>query len=91
MTREHREAILDQFTRQAVPFSTAPTIRDEQALALLVKASGAGPDDTVLESLLARSFPQPGDADTIREMFHAALEDDNMGIPVHEEESWPTG
>ena len=240
MTRGHREAILDQFTRQAVPFSTSPTIRDEQALALLVEASGAGPDDTVLdvacgggnvvcafaavvrhatgldvtpamldqaralqrekaldnvrwhlgdvlplpfldaafsivtsrfafhhfldpgavlaemrrvcapggrvvvadadasadpakaaafnrmerlrdpsharampraeltdlftsvglpaprlthyqlktdlESLLARSFPERGDADKIREMFHAALEDDNLGIPVHKEE-----
>src|SRR5687767_12948001 len=49
MTAGHRETILDQFTRQAVPFSTAPTIRDEQALSLLVEASGAGPDDTVLD------------------------------------------
>ena len=49
MTRGHREAILDQFTRQAVPFSTSPTIRDEQALVLLVEASGAGPEDTVLD------------------------------------------
>ena len=32
MTAGHREAILDQFTRQAVPFSTAPGIKDEQAL-----------------------------------------------------------
>jgi SAM-dependent methyltransferase len=45
----HRDAILDQFTRQAVPFSTAPGIKDEQALRLLVEASGAGPDDTVLD------------------------------------------
>jgi SAM-dependent methyltransferase len=45
----HRERILDQFTRQAVPFSTAPGIRDEAALRLLVEASGAGPDDTVLD------------------------------------------
>jgi len=49
MTPDHREAILDQFTRQAVPFSTAPTIRDEQALSLLVRTSGAGPGDTVLD------------------------------------------
>jgi ubiquinone/menaquinone biosynthesis C-methylase UbiE len=49
MTRGHREAILDQLTRQAVPFSTAPTIRDEQALAPLIEVSGAGPDDTVLD------------------------------------------
>lgn len=45
----HRDLILDQFTRQAVPFTTAPGIVDEQALALLVEASGAGPDDTVLD------------------------------------------
>ena len=45
----HRELILDQFTRQALPFSTAPGIKDERALELLVEASGAGPDDTVLD------------------------------------------
>ena len=45
----HRERIVDQFTRQAVPFSGAPGIKDERALALLVEASGAGPDDTVLD------------------------------------------
>jgi SAM-dependent methyltransferase len=45
----HREAILDQFTRQAVPFATAPSIRDEAALRLVVDFSGAGPDDTVLD------------------------------------------
>jgi len=57
----HRDRILDQFTRQAVPFSTAPAIRDEAALALLVEASGAGPDDTVLDvacgpGLVVRAF-----------------------------------
>ena len=45
----HREAILDQFTRQAVPFATAPGIQDETALRLVVEFSGAGPDDTVLD------------------------------------------
>ncbi len=45
----HRDRILDQFTRQAAPFSTAPAIKDEQALRLLVESSGAGPDDTVLD------------------------------------------
>jgi SAM-dependent methyltransferase len=45
----HREAILDQFTRQAVPFATAPSIRDEAALRTVVDFSGAGPDDTVLD------------------------------------------
>ncbi|HJW70523.1 MAG TPA: methyltransferase domain-containing protein [Candidatus Binatia bacterium] len=45
----HRDRILDQFTRQALPFSTAPGIRDEAALQLLVETSGAGPDDSVLD------------------------------------------
>ena len=45
----HRDLILDQFTRQATPFSTAKTIADEAALRLLVEFSGAGPGDTVLD------------------------------------------
>jgi ubiquinone/menaquinone biosynthesis C-methylase UbiE len=45
----HRAAILDQFTRQAVPFATASGIQDEAALRLVVEFSGAGPDDTVLD------------------------------------------
>jgi ubiquinone/menaquinone biosynthesis C-methylase UbiE len=45
----HRDQILDQFTRQAVPFSTAAPIRDENALRLVVEATGAGADDTVLD------------------------------------------
>jgi SAM-dependent methyltransferase len=57
----HRERILDQFTRQALPFSTAPGIKDERALELLVETSGAGPDDTVLDvacgpGLVVRAF-----------------------------------
>jgi ubiquinone/menaquinone biosynthesis C-methylase UbiE len=45
----HRDLILDQFTRQATPFSTATTIASEEALRLLVDACGAGRDDTVLD------------------------------------------
>src|SRR5881409_1690221 len=45
----HRDLIVEQFTKQAVPFSTAPGIRDEAALRLLVEFSGAGPDDTALD------------------------------------------
>ena len=45
----HRDLILDQFGRQAVPFSTAPGIKDEQALRLIVEATGARPEDTVLD------------------------------------------
>jgi ubiquinone/menaquinone biosynthesis C-methylase UbiE len=49
MSTTHHESILDQFTRQAIPFSTAPSIKDETALQLLIGASGAGPTDTVLD------------------------------------------
>ena len=45
----HRDAILDQFTRQAVPFATAPSIKDEAALRTVVEFSGVGPEDTVLD------------------------------------------
>ena len=45
----HESLILDQFTRQAIPFSTAKTIADEKALQLLLDAVGARSDDTVLD------------------------------------------
>ena len=45
----HQDLILDQFTRQAAPFSTAKTITDETALRLLVDFSGAGPEDAMLD------------------------------------------
>ena len=45
----HRDTILDQFTRQAVPFATAPGIKDEAALTLALEFSGVGADDTVLD------------------------------------------
>jgi SAM-dependent methyltransferase len=35
----HRELILDQFTRQATVFSTAPAITDEDALRMIVEAA----------------------------------------------------
>ncbi len=46
---EHRESILDQFTRQATPFSTSAAIKDEAVLRLVVEFAGAGPQDTVLD------------------------------------------
>jgi len=45
----HEERILDQFTRQAMPFSTANAITDANALRLIVAAAAPGPDDTVLD------------------------------------------
>src|SRR5215467_14336640 len=45
----HQELILDQFTRQATVFSTAPAITDERALQMIVEAARAGPNDTALD------------------------------------------
>ena len=45
----HRDLVLDQFSRQAAPFSASPHIRDEAALRLVVAWSGAGSDDTLLD------------------------------------------
>src|SRR5579864_6039495 len=61
MATEHKEHILDQFTRQAVPFATAAAIRNEDALNRIVKMAEAGPNDTVLDvacgpGLLACAF-----------------------------------
>lgn len=49
MSQPHQELILDQFTRQAFPFSTAKAIANDDALRLLVAQSGAGPNDTLLD------------------------------------------
>src|SRR5438270_8875389 len=49
MSSEHRAQILDQFTRQAVPFSTAPAIRNPEALERIVEMAEAHPGDTVLD------------------------------------------
>jgi SAM-dependent methyltransferase len=45
----HQDLILDQFTRQATVFSTAPTITDEDALRMIVDAAGPTPDDRLLD------------------------------------------
>src|SRR5882724_777431 len=49
METTHHDRILDQFTRQAVPFSAAPAIRNQEALDRMVEMAEAGPDDTVLD------------------------------------------
>jgi ubiquinone/menaquinone biosynthesis C-methylase UbiE len=45
----HQDRILDQFTRQAVPFATASSIRNEEALAKIVAMADAGSTDTSLD------------------------------------------
>ena len=41
----HQQRILDQFTRQATPFSTAQTITDANALRMIVEAAAPRPGD----------------------------------------------
>jgi SAM-dependent methyltransferase len=45
----HNSQIRDQLTRQATPLSTAAPIADAGALAMIVAAAEAGPNDTVLD------------------------------------------
>jgi SAM-dependent methyltransferase len=45
----HNDTIVDQFTRQAVPFATAAPIRDAAALQLIVAAARTTASDTVLD------------------------------------------
>ena len=45
----HSDLIRDQFTRQAMPFSTAAPIADEAALKMIVDAARAGLQDEVLD------------------------------------------
>jgi ubiquinone/menaquinone biosynthesis C-methylase UbiE len=57
----HRSRILDQFTRQAVPFAEAQAIRNQEALDFIVRMAEAGPNDTSLDvacgpGLLACAF-----------------------------------
>lgn len=46
---EQRRLILDQFTRQAVPFAEMPAHSNDQANRLLIDQAGVGPEDTVLD------------------------------------------
>src|SRR3954471_6054230 len=57
----HNSRILDQFTRQAVPFSQSPSVSNQEALNFIVQSSGVGAADTVLDvacgpGLLACAF-----------------------------------
>jgi ubiquinone/menaquinone biosynthesis C-methylase UbiE len=47
--KEHQAAILDQFSRQAVPFSQQPAHSHDAFLHLLLEMSGVGPEDNVLD------------------------------------------
>ena len=45
----HNSRILDQFTRQAVPFSQSPSVSNQKVLEFIVRSAEAGPADTVLD------------------------------------------
>jgi ubiquinone/menaquinone biosynthesis C-methylase UbiE len=45
----HNARILDQFTRQAVPFSQSPSVSNQKALEFIVSSASASADDTVLD------------------------------------------
>jgi ubiquinone/menaquinone biosynthesis C-methylase UbiE len=45
----HNDLILDQFMRQATPFSTASPITDVAALKLIIEMAGTAATDTVLD------------------------------------------
>jgi ubiquinone/menaquinone biosynthesis C-methylase UbiE len=49
LSRQQREIVVDQFTKQAVAFASAQQIRDTEALDLLTSASGAGANDRTLD------------------------------------------
>lgn len=47
--QSHHRRNLDEFTRRVEAFATVPAITNAEALNLLVRMSGAGPQDTVLD------------------------------------------
>jgi SAM-dependent methyltransferase len=60
---EHRDQILDQFTRQAVPFSKAPGLGDSGLIGLIVEASAVRAHERVLDvacgpGLVMRAFAE---------------------------------
>jgi SAM-dependent methyltransferase len=46
---EQRRLILDQFTRQAIPFAAMPAHSNEESVKLLIDLAGVGPEDSVLD------------------------------------------
>jgi len=79
MDPTHTAAIRDQFTRQAVPFASAPAIRDQETLDRIVDATGATASDSVLDvgcgpGLLACAFAARGGRVTGVDLTRAMLD-----------------
>ena len=75
----HSDRILDQFTRQAAPFASSASIRNEEALNRIVQWAGASPEDTVLDvasgpGLLVCAFARAAKNATGVDMTPAMLE-----------------
>lgn len=49
MATDNLDVIRDQFTKQAVTFSQSPAMQDEEAIRLLIKASGVKPGARILD------------------------------------------
>lgn len=54
---EQRRLILDQFTKQAVPFAEMPAHSNEESLKLLIEMAQVGLEDDVLDVACG---PRPG-------------------------------
>lgn len=75
----HRDAIVDQFTRQAAPFAAAAPIGDPALIELLVGAGGVGPEDRVLDvgcgpGIVTCAFAQRAASATGLDLVPAMLE-----------------
>jgi ubiquinone/menaquinone biosynthesis C-methylase UbiE len=75
----HRARVLDQFTRQAVPFSHSSSVSNQKALDLIVSSAQAEANDTVLDvgcgpGLLACAFARVARHATGIDMTPAMLE-----------------
>lgn len=76
---EQKQRILDQFTRQAVPFAEFPAHSAEDANQIVLEASGIGPGDTVLDvacgpGLVACYFAERADQVTGIDLTPAMIE-----------------
>jgi len=63
--QSHKESIIDQFTRQAVPFAQKPELSQKEALDLLIEATAVSGTDTVLDvacgpGIVACAFAEKG-------------------------------
>src|SRR5438128_11497959 len=47
--QQHNQTVLDQFSKQAAPFSEKSALSDESIFQVILDLSGVGPEDTVLD------------------------------------------